>query len=211
MSEQAEALETKHAFVTFSRKINDGNYGGAEFSLMVPFVWDTSDSEEAMAANDLAANLASIQTKTVVYRQLGIDTTIAEDGTIMEANAVAKLLAEFPGSTVQKSTPAASGGGQSSAPRPAAGGGGGGTSIKVFKRLELDGEKVPNPDWLKAQIEAAVGTKNAITLSGGSYELWDNRRSLTRFGGDRSGNLPWFKDKNGEGAIWPPKGHPDSN
>lgn len=49
------------------------------------------------------------------------------------------------------------------------------------------------PDWL-APAAAAEGVT----------EVWDNRKDLPQFGGDRNPKSPWFKAPNGTG-IWPPR------
>lgn len=52
------------------------------------------------------------------------------------------------------------------------------------------------PEWLPT--EAAK--------QGVSGEVWDNRKDLPKFGGDRNPRSPWFKAVNGGDGIWPPKG-----
>ena len=197
MSNESETLETKYGHAHFKRTMDDGNYGKTEASIMVPFVYDPSGTDEAAQNNELAMKIAYIEAKTAVYKEMQIETKVLDDGTVIEL-----LQANFKGSTVEPTQSTTSAPAQQ---RSTSGGGGGRSTIKVYKRLVVNGEKVPNPDWLVDQIKAAEGTDKAIKMVNGSYELWDNRGKHPDFGGDGNPKAPWFKDKNGDGAIWPPR------
>jgi hypothetical protein len=92
------------------------------------------------------------------------------------------------------------------------GGSGGGSAapaqagrVKVLKPLE--GANIP--DWLESQVESLIGQGKIPDTS--VVEVWDNRKFLTEFGGDRDKGS-WFTTKYkapGEKwgvSIWPPKG-----
>lgn len=57
-----------------------------------------------------------------------------------------------------------------------------------------DGEPA-EPAWLQAEAAS----------KGISGEVWDNRKDLPRFGGERNPKSPWFKAVNGGDGIWPPR------
>lgn len=194
--------EALYGFARFKRSISDGNYGSLEASISLPFIVVLEDD----TATELNAKVAFIQGKTAVCRELGIETKVLDDGTVMELLDPKATVVERPAQQ-RSSAPSDGGGGQRQQ------GGGGGQGIKVFKRLEdprggtNDRGKpntIENPSWLADQIAAAVASGKPV-----SNELWDNRRFLPQFGGTGNAKAPWFKDKNGDNAIWPPKGAPE--
>lgn len=178
-------------FARFKRSMSDGNYGSTEASISIPFVVDLDND----ALTDVNAKVAFIEAKSAVYRELQVETETLGDGTVIEI-----VKANF------KATPAAMPSANATFPPAGQTPSGGAAGVKVFKRLEINGEKVPNPEWLGSQIAAAAASGKGV-----SNELWDNRRFLPQFGGDGNPKAPWFKDKNGDNAIWPPKGAPETD
>lgn len=90
---------------------------------------------------------------------------------------------------------------------PPSGAASSGGRVKVKKQLE--GHDVP--EWLEKQVEWLIGKGDITAADGAVVEVWDNRRFLPDFGGDRSPKSPWFTTVNKEPGeqygtgIWPPK------
>jgi hypothetical protein len=218
------AVETKYGHVQFKRVIDDGNYGKLEASVMVPYEVDFADD----AVTEVRQNIAFIQAKLGIYKQLQIDTESLEDGTIIEI-----VKAKFAGSTVEPTNGRSTSPGQYSENRSTQSNGGssgrpsqGGTKIKVFSRIKdprggVDERGKPNvignPSWLVSEIESLEASGKVFGRKDGCIELWDNRGDLPQFGGDRNPKMPFFKEKNDAKAkneclgVWPPKGSPESD
>jgi hypothetical protein len=195
--EAPPTLEQKYGTVSFSRKVNDGDYGHTEAAVFMPFPYS---GEKAL--DDLAIEQAFETAKVMVYEELGITTERAPSGVVTEAKAVANVQAAFPGATVAPQAPAAPQG-PPSAPQAPASGGGDRSPYKVYKRItDPDtGEKMGNPPWFDEQVRAANAKAGANEV-----EFWDNRDRLPQFGGNGNPNAPWFKGKNnGDVAVWPPR------
>jgi hypothetical protein len=211
--------ETKYGHVQFKRVIDDGNYGKLEASVMVPYEVDFADD----AVTEVRQNIAFIQAKLGIYKQLGIDTESLEDGTIIEI-----VKAKFAGSTVEPTgrSTSANAGSRSAPPNGPSGGGNGSVKVKVFSRIKdprggVDERGKPNvignPSWLVSEIESLEASGKVFGRKDGYIELWDNRGDLPQFGGDRNPKMPFFKEKNDAKAkneclgVWPPKGSPESD
>jgi hypothetical protein len=186
-------LEVKYGTVHYGRTVNDGNYGKTEAAVFVPFVYNDEGD------NDAAIQAAFVTAKLIVCDELGLKSKVDDTGVVREDEAIANVTAAFPGTTVAPAAP------QQPAPQASYGGGApsGGTSpYKVFKRItDENGEKIGNPPWFEAQVQAANAKQGA-----NETEFWDNRARLPEFGGDGNPKAPWFKGKNnGDVAVWPPR------
>lgn len=171
--------------VGFERKVNipvDG-YGteSATVSIYLPFEVDLTDPAATEAS--MVKALATVKEQVLIESGLGYEFTA-------EARVVEQVRETFQAPTLT-AAPAT----EAPASRPPAASGGGDVAVGNYKIMRVLNTDLP--DWLPKQLEASG-------LPAGT-EFWDNRRYLPEFGGTGSPKAPWFKQKGGDKAIWPPR------
>lgn len=144
----ARALTNFKGTVQYSKKVNDGNYGGDEWGVFVQFDYaPDADAEDFLAEAREATNLAAL----VVFERFNLDFYKDDSGVIRQ------VLQEFPGAVVE----------------PATGGGSAG-SVPNDPPYTDDQLKALSGDEAKA-ARTAVKEWAAAHLAAYPNQWWDNR------------------------------------
>lgn len=191
-SEVIDALQNLKGTVSFTRKVNDGNYGTNDAFMAMQFdVPANMDADKVGAEIIKRATDAFFACKAVVFDQLGIEAMLDDSGVLVEVVTKA-----FPG-TVHESAPAPSqpsAAVAAAAPAPAAGEVNATTPWPASKsavEIGRNGKERSTDEftaWAKERFQVAP------------QEFFDNRSK--KASGEYKAGAPDIKHKDTKAGVW---------